>query len=815
MTVPQPPPQPRDLVPRPDPAPGQSRLRRRLADRTDFRDALLAALAEVAEPPGSGGGTLGERLDVAGDPTVVLVAELWSRVADSVAAYTELTAGERYLATAQDWTDLRRTTDLIGHRPTQRVAAHGWIRCTTDAGASPLVPAGTRVQAPGTPTRPAQAFEVVADTQLRADWADLTVTAVPTPEPPPGSSLRVLQDPGWRPSDRLLLVAEKPSAYIPEPTNWWDWLTWLYVYYYGVAATSSVVGTVSVTKREDDLGAFLFTMDRPLGGLLAAAAGTTYAAYRVRATLQLARRLEKLSYVTSTGTAATASVSYTGEAAAISARQLLVVDGSAATPGLGIVVWNSSGALVTTVASVGSADWSVAPGTKHRVGVVGLTDDLPPALQTDDIDVALVDARILAQHYELPTLAAGATQLRVHPRPDPAHVPERITVRTTTGWELAGCSLDAGDTAADQGGMLLTLAAGFTGSATTAPATANLVPIQHGTTKTSPLGLTGPTTIVPGPVTGDVDATGTVTDSLVVRVGGVRFDEVPTLYGRGPSDLVYSTKIAADGQLVLTFGDGVHGATPRGEVTGTWRVGGGLAGEVDGPLVDTLLGSIRGVRKIAGVGRTSGAADQEDQLRMRRGAAARIRALDRAVSLADLADLALTLPGTSHSAAWRGAGPPGCPCGGSGLHLAFLRGTETGARAPLPPELLSMAGYLDARRDTTVGLCVCAGVSSVLPLSATLAIDPRREATAVVAAVTAALADPAGPLAAGPRTLGLPLDDSDVVAVAQPVPGVVGVVGLAVTPGLQVPSSGEAGIGRTPAQRYELLSIGTATVVVA
>ena len=42
-----------------------------------------------------------------------------------------------------------------------------------------------------------------------------------------------------------------------------------------------------------------------------------------------------------------------------------------------------------------------------------------------------------------------------------------------------------------------------------------------------------------------------------------------------------------------------------------------------------------------------------------------------------------------------------------------------------------MAGYLDARRDTSVGLCVCAGVSSALPVTVTLATDPRREPAAV------------------------------------------------------------------------------------
>jgi hypothetical protein len=219
------------------------------------------------------------------------------------------------------------------------------------------------------------------------------------------------------------------------------------------------------------------------------------------------------------------------------------------------------------------------------------------------------------------------------------------------------------------------------------------------------------------------------------------------------------------------------------------------------------------VRKVAGVGATTGAADQEDQGRMRRAAVARIRALDRAVSLGDLADLALTVPGTSHSRAWRGAGPPGCSCGGVGLHLAFLRATDTGARSPLPAELLSMAGHLDARRDTSVGLCVCTGVSSALAVTATVTTDPRREPAVVAAAVTAALTDPGGPLAATPRELGVPLDDSDVVAVVQPVSGVVGVDALAVAPGIRAPSAGEAGIGRTPAERYELLSVGPVSVV--
>lgn len=828
------PPGPRDLVPLPPPPPGLTRLRRRLADRHALRDALLAALAEAPEPSGD---PLGGLLDVAGEPAVVTVAELWSRVADSVAAYTELTAGERYLGTAQDWTDLRRVTDLLGYRPSQRAAAHGWVRMSTDTGASPTVPAGTRVQAPGTPTRAAQTFEISTNTALRADWASLTVTAIPVPQPPPGNALRFLSDPGFAPPDRILLVAEQPKVYQAPPTLWWQWLPWIAEQVPAIVSQQvinmvtvqersvqvveaaparqlrdRVAGTVTVRKRSTELGTYLITMDRPLGRLLAPAAGTTYAAYRIRASLTLAHRLEQISYLDS-GTAKTTPITYKSstDPAPVRATKILVVDASAASPGLSVVISNASGCMVTTIDAVSAMDWSVAPGTRRRVGVLTLHDPLPSPLRSNDIDITLVDSRILAQHHELPALSAGTTQLRIHPRP--AVVPQRIAVATTAGWEMAACSPNANDRTIDTSGMLLALGTGFAGMADAAPATANLAPIQHGSTSTATLPLTGGTTIVTGPVTGDVDATGHVTDSLTVRVDGVHFDEIGSLYGHGGSDPVYGSRLAADGRLVLSFGDGVTGALPRGPVTATWRIGGGLDGEIDATLIDTLLGSVRGVRKVGGVGMTTGAADQEDPLRMRRAAAARIRALDRAVSLTDLADLALTVPGTSHATAWRGTGPAGCPCGGVGLHVASLRLTSTGVRPPLPAELLSLAGYLDARRDTTVGLCVCAGVSSALPVEVNVATDPRRDPAAVRAAVTTALTDPVGPLAPRPRELGVPLDHSDILTVVQPVTGVVGVSALTIGAGLGTPSSGEIALGRIPAARYELLSVGTVTWV--
>jgi hypothetical protein len=63
--------------------------------------------------------------------------------------------------------------------------------------------------------------------------------------------------------------------------------------------------------------------------------------------------------------------------------------------------------------------------------------------------------------------------------------------------------------------------------------------------------------------------------------------------------------------------------------------------------------------------------------------------------------------------------------------------------------------------------------------------------------------------------MGLPLDASDVMAVVHQVPGVQGVTALVVGVGLRAASAGEASIGRTPAARFEVLSVGTVTVDVA
>ena len=807
-------PQPQPLPPAPAPLPGLARLRRRLGDRLALRDDLLARLAAVPlSGSASAHAVLGSELDVAGDPTAVTLAELWSRVADGIGAYTELTAGELYLGTAQDWTDIRRVADLTGHRPAQRTAAHGFIRTEIAPGSSPLLPAGAQVQAPGTPVHLAQVYEVAADTQLRGEWARLTLTGVPQPQAPTGTQIRFLADPGFQPSDRVVLVSETGASNVP--FTWEEWLAWFFALitgtaYYG-ASGQAVRGVVRVTGRSEDLGAVLLEVDRSLAPLLPPAEQTSYAAYKLRAQLSLAYRLDTLAYV-SGNAAATVNAPYPSseQASPWDANSVIVTDASAVSVGQTLILHAGAtgGCMVTTVTSIEPMDRHVAPGTIKRVARLTLGHPLLNALRTPGLTVLLTDGRQVAQHYELPDLPGGALTARVHPRL--AELPERLAVQTAvpdsgTQWELTRCSSSALDAANDPGGQLISLTDPRAGTVSRGAATGNVAAIRHGATGRGPLTVTAGTAVIKETVTGDLAADGTVTSSLVIWVDGVRYDEVPSLYGRAASEQVYATRLAADGRLLVMF---PAGAVIRGAVSAQWRAGGGLAGEIPSSDISTLLTSVTGVRKVAGVGALTGAADQEDPLRMRRAAAARIRALDRAVALGDLRDLALTVPGTTHSVVWRGTGPAGCPCGGSGLHVAVLRATARGVRPPIEAELVALSGYLDARRDTTIPLCACAAVASAVTVTATVVVDVRRVPAAVQAALDAALLDPAGPLAALPREPGVPLDGSDVVSVAQPVPGVIGVMDLALTGGLTTPTAADLSLGRLPAEPYELLYTG-------
>jgi hypothetical protein len=801
------------------PLPGERRLTRRIGEFHGFLHELIAD----TERERVGDRPLGSSWDIEGDPNGLTLAKLWAFVAEGVAAYTELTAGEAYLATAADWTDLRRLANLVGYRPQPRIAAQGWVEVETDKGASPLVPAGTRVQAPGTPTREAQTFEVVEDAQLRAEWAGLTATLVPvaaTPAAPDQRKVRFLGDPGFRQGDRVLFLAEETAP--PTITTWFDFWVWLLTVWLNAESSATGLAIASIVDRKDELGTSLVEFDRDLDAVLDSIA-EPYVAYRIRATAGAARRVEKVLRIPATGPTVEPLSIGSGTPFDLSGT-FVVLDAALEDVSAGqlvaVVDWQSKKCDVASVSAHRPQNWEVTPGTSIRVSRLEFAQ---PGLGTlkvagGPITVYVLDRRIVAKHYVFPPSGSPSpTQLRLFPAPEVP--PERIALQTEQAgvptWETFACAKaddlyqeETGIGDAARGLTVDLLDGAVQGSFTEAPATGNVARVRHGTTKTVVLGSgdaasAGQRLPVPdAPVAYDLDASGNPVPNQVLRVDGVQWQEVPALYGAGPAQ-VFAVRLGEEGSVVDEFGDGTQGArlpSGRGNVAATYRIGGGTVGEVSAGEISSLLGSVRGVKKVAGAGPTSGGADQDDESRMRRLAPGRARAFGRAVSLEDLADLALGYPGVSHAAAWVGPGPPGCACGHVGIHLAFLRDSADGPRAPLGTEIDSLAAYVDGRRDTSVPLCVCAGAATAVTVTATLAVDPRRVAADVATAAGDALLDPHGPLAPLQRSLGQPLDRSDVVVVLH---GVVGVVGV---PSLTLPGS-TGDLGRRAAARYELLTL--------
>jgi predicted phage baseplate assembly protein len=819
------------LVP---PVPGEVPLRRRVGEYHAFaRDLIAHVERELVD-----GVPLGRDWDVEGDPLASTLVGLWAAVAEIVAAYSELTAAEAYLSTASDWTDLRRVAALVGYRPRPPVAAQGWVRVVVDKGADPLLPAGTRVQAPGTPQRAAQTFEVAQDTKLRSDWNELTATWVPVTVLPEGRSVRFLGDPGFRTGDRVLFVEEKdpvlrncgpPPVFDPQAMAEWA----ACMASNAVAPITRVaVAVAEVVGRVDELGAALLEFDRDLDGILSSL-DATYAAYRIQETAGEARRLSAVLQIAKDGTVTTPDLTdaeYTLTAVNAAARSLIldaILETLSQGQTVAVVDWASRKCDVLPVAAHTPVTWEVTPGTPARASKLEFDDSSVIATFASDVTGPLtayvVDRRVPASHYEFPetTTDATATQLRLYP--DPQASPDRIAVQTsvngTPTWEVLACRDAAVQETVDETGApvgrIVDLVDGPPqGSLVQAPASANLALVRHGTTARAVLGGGDATqagqrfTVPDAPVAYDVDAAGSLVPTLEVLVEGVRWTEAPSLYGAGPAE-VFVVSLDVAGGLTAQFGDGEQGArlpTGRGTVASTYRVGGGTAGEVESGAISSLLGSVRGVKKVAGAGPTSGGANQDDDRDLRELAPGRARAFGRAVSAGDLVDLSRGYPGVTHAAAWRGSGPPGCACGDVGLHLAFVRAGTAGPRAPDVNEIAALAGFLDTRRDATVPLCVCAAVLTAVALDVALAVDPYREVTQVVADTTAALVDAAGPLAPPRRALGQPLDRSDVFAVVHGVTGVVGVTSLAM-------SGTGADVGRLAADRFELIVLDPAPVV--
>jgi Baseplate J-like protein len=272
---------------------------------------------------------------------------------------------------------------------------------------------------------------------------------------------------------------------------------------------------------------------------------------------------------------------------------------------------------------------------------------------------------------------------------------------------------------------------------------------------------------------------GGVTDTLEIRVDGVTWTEVPSLYKAGPHDRVYVVRIDDDGFATVIFGDGDHGARlPTGQenVLADYRFGVGLEGDVSAHALTLLPQRPLGVSGVDNPLEASGAADPEHLADARTNAPLTVLTLDRVVSLRDYEDYAQAFAGIAKARATSILGPAG--------PIVYLSLAGPGGDQVSPDTIETLRAALDMVRDSRVTVEAGSPDPTLFQVSLDVLVDPDRVVADVHAAVETALR---GAFSVDRRSFGQAVSESEVLALAQEVPG----VRAATVTGLELTGNGE------------------------
>ncbi|MFO0952907.1 MAG: baseplate J/gp47 family protein [Isosphaeraceae bacterium] len=231
-----------------------------------------------------------------------------------------------------------------------------------------------------------------------------------------------------------------------------------------------------------------------------------------------------------------------------------------------------------------------------------------------------------------------------------------------------------------------------------------------------------------------VDDPGRIRSALRLRVDGVRWRPVESLYDRGANEQVYEERLDEAGRTVVRFGDSTHGPrapTGRNNLVADYRVGIGRDGNVGPGTLTTPLDRPTGLKAVTNPEKAIGGSDPETIEQARQAAPRTVRTFGRIVSLQDFEDAALDHPVVAKARAsvvWDGEEQA------VSLTVAGEDGEviEDTARDDL-------LAYLDARRDPYRKLDLVAHTPVPLAVALTVQVDPNRDESAVVAAVRQAL----------------------------------------------------------------------------
>ena len=257
--------------------------------------------------------------------------------------------------------------------------------------------------------------------------------------------------------------------------------------------------------------------------------------------------------------------------------------------------------------------------------------------------------------------------------------------------------------------------------------------------------------------------------TLEVRVSGVKWKEVPTLYQQSSAAQVFTTQYQSDATTDVLFGDGVEGATlPTGQnnLQANYRIGTGSGGNIAAGTLTTLVDRPLGVSGVTNPEPATGGQDPQSVDDIRTSAPQTVLTLGRAVSIADYQSFASSFAGISKAyAIWIPSGP------GRGVFLT-VAGVGGEELTPSNPTLTNLVTALRSYGNPLVPVTAQSFLETLFKLSADVKYDPDYDRPTVEAAVRQALAET---YSFANRSFGQGVSADEVASVIQAVAGVVAV----------------------------------------
>jgi hypothetical protein len=325
----------------------------------------------------------------------------------------------------------------------------------------------------------------------------------------------------------------------------------------------------------------------------------------------------------------------------------------------------------------------------------------------------------------------------------------------------------------------LTLAANLARiyDASTLTVNANAVAATHGETTQEILGsgdATNPALAFqlkqsPLTYTAAANASG-VQSTLRVRVNNLLWNEVPNFLESAASDRAYVTAPSASGGSTVEFGNGIQGSrTPTGQsnIQALYRVGIGVAGMVAPNQLTQALDRPQGLQSVTNPAAATGGADPATAAEARASAPLPTLTLSRVVSLEDYQNFARNVPGISLAlATWTWFG---------NTRGIFLTVAGAGGTTLLPSSQIVQNLYLCFQSCGLpyMPVLIVSFVPALFEIGMQVLVNtPLYEASVVVPQVWQALA---AAFAFGQLSPGQGVAASQIIAIAQQVPGVVAV----------------------------------------